>query len=216
MKKRRAQAGFTLAETLLAVMILLLVSLIVATGMPAVQSAYENLVLAADAESLLSTAVAALRDELGTARDVREEAIGSINYITYYSADIGARSGIYQAEFESGRETMYLQEYIDAEDLSALGIRVKQGTGRTLLTSATLTKNLYVKYDTVTVNTVDKIVTVSGLKVYHKAPSASGDKVLADLGKDDSGGENTLKIQVYSTMDPISATPAASPDEDDD
>ena len=68
-KKIRDAHGFTLAETLLAVLILLMVSGIVAAGIPVAKKAYEKVVLAADAQLLLSTTVAELRDEIGTAWD---------------------------------------------------------------------------------------------------------------------------------------------------
>ena len=113
--KIRNRKGFTLAETLLAVLILLLVSSIVAAGMPAAKQAYEKVVLASNAELLLSTAVATLRDELGTAWDVQEVAGG----VTYFSADTTNRSKLY---VESG--TIKLYEYSEttaAEDL--LGIK---------------------------------------------------------------------------------------------
>ena len=51
MKRIKNQSGFTLAETLLTVLILLLVSGIVATGMPAVQTAYEKIVISANAQA---------------------------------------------------------------------------------------------------------------------------------------------------------------------
>lgn len=88
-KKLKNRGGFTLAETLLAVAILLLVSAIVATGMPAAKNAYEKVVLASNAEVLLSTAASALRDELGTAWNVQERTNGGV---TYFSASTGTRT----------------------------------------------------------------------------------------------------------------------------
>ena len=51
--KIRSARGFTLAETRLAVIILLLAAAIVATGIPAARNAYEKVVLASNAEILL-------------------------------------------------------------------------------------------------------------------------------------------------------------------
>ena len=87
-RKRKSRAGFTLAETLLAVTILLLVSSIVVAGIPAAKNAYEKVVLASDAEMMLSTAASTLRDELGTAWGVK--VVNGV--VTYYSADTGMRS----------------------------------------------------------------------------------------------------------------------------
>ena len=89
-RKLHINYGFTLAETLLAVLILLMVSSIVAAGIPSASRAYEKVVLTSNAEVLLSTTVSMLRNELGTAMDVK--ANGS--EITYYNTARGATSKI--------------------------------------------------------------------------------------------------------------------------
>jgi len=48
--KMKSQAGFSLAETLVAILILLLVSVIVANGVPVAQNAYEKVVVGANAK----------------------------------------------------------------------------------------------------------------------------------------------------------------------
>ncbi len=63
-KLKKGKAGFSLAETLIAILILLMVSAIVAGAMPAAASAYQKTVDAANAQILLSTAMTVLRDEL--------------------------------------------------------------------------------------------------------------------------------------------------------
>ena len=70
-KKLKSRAGFTLAETLLAVAILMLVSVIVATGIPVARKAYEKVVLSSNAETMLTTAISSLRNELGTAAEIK-------------------------------------------------------------------------------------------------------------------------------------------------
>ena len=97
----RNRKGFTLAETLLAVLILLLVSSIVAAGVPAARQAYEKVVLASNAELMLSTAVATLRDELGTAWDVQQVTGG----VTYFSADTTNRSKLLTKRIRRSRRT---------------------------------------------------------------------------------------------------------------
>jgi len=111
-RKLRSQGGFTLAETLLAVLIMLLVSVIVATGIPAARNAYEKVVVAANGQVLLSTAATALRDELGTAWDVKiddkatsEGSKGT--FVVYNSANTGGQSKIYL----DANEGIKLQEY---------------------------------------------------------------------------------------------------------
>ena len=87
-QKLRDNRGFSLAEMLLAVLILLLVSAIVATGVPAARNAYYKVILASNAQSLLSTTVTALRDELGTAWDI---IVDDDDTLTYFDADSGYR-----------------------------------------------------------------------------------------------------------------------------
>lgn len=74
--KGKAQSGFTLVEMLMTVLILSMVSAVVAGGLPMAVSAYTNVVNTANAESLLSTAMTRLRDELGTASHVTPEENG--------------------------------------------------------------------------------------------------------------------------------------------
>ena len=61
-KRLKNQAGFSLAETLLAVLIMLLVSVIVANGIPVARNVYNNVIVGANAQVLLSTTVTALRN----------------------------------------------------------------------------------------------------------------------------------------------------------
>lgn len=138
-RKMNSQAGFTLAETLLAVLILLLVGVIVATGMPAVQNAYDKVVVAANAQALLSTATEALRDELGSAWSVDLQSGGTIEY---YSADTGARSKLF-CDDEGIKVTDYVMNagFNDDEDkLSYLD------SGRPLVSKQAANGNLTVKY----------------------------------------------------------------------
>ena len=87
LKKSNCSAGFTLAETLIAVVILVLIS---AAALPAAMNAYRNAVDAANAQVLLSTTVNALRDELSTAWNVSVDG----TTITYQSAATGDMSVI--------------------------------------------------------------------------------------------------------------------------
>ena len=70
-KLKESRAGFTLAETLICVLILLMVSAIVGAAMPSAANAYKNVVDAANAQVLLSTTLTALRDEFSTAKQVQ-------------------------------------------------------------------------------------------------------------------------------------------------
>ena len=63
-------SGFSLVEMLLAVMILLLSSAILASNMEVIRKVYTELTQTANAQVLLSTTMTRLRDELGCAAEV--------------------------------------------------------------------------------------------------------------------------------------------------
>ena len=79
-KRKREKAGFTLSETLIAILILLMVSAIVAGAIPAASNVYVKTVDAANAQLLLSTTMTVLRDELGTATSIKVEDASTITY----------------------------------------------------------------------------------------------------------------------------------------
>ncbi len=85
MKKLKSQAGMTLGEVLISVLILLMLTAIVAEGIPLAQRAYYKVVDSANAQVLLSDTLTVLRDELSMATDV--EISGST--ITYKSGKTG-------------------------------------------------------------------------------------------------------------------------------
>ena len=171
LNKLKRKSGFTLAETLLAVLILLLVSGIVATGVPAAKNVYENVVIGANAQALLSTTVSALKDELGTAWDVSV----ADDTVTYFSADTGARSTI-----AKDLDTIKITEYAAYDPV---GKDSNKTRAYALVSDAASTKqNLNIGYGTVSIS--DDVVTFTDLAVTHKG------NPLASLG--------TLEIKVFS------------------
>ncbi len=86
-KLKDGKAGFSLAETLIAILILLMVSAIVAGAIPTASNVYAKTVDTANAQLLLSTTLTILRDELSTAADISKGDDGKT--ITYRSADNG-------------------------------------------------------------------------------------------------------------------------------
>ena len=117
-KKLNNKRGFSLAETLVAVLILLMVSAVVAEGIPAAANAYRKAVDAANAHVLLSTTVNALRGELSTARDLKSEDLtitidgkeDTYTGVSFWSAEIGSRSMLCFKD-----DTIILLEYIDRD-----------------------------------------------------------------------------------------------------
>ena len=183
LKKIKSRAGFTLAETLLAVLILLLVSGIVATGVPVAQNVYNKVVRSANAQTLLSTTVTALRDELGTAWNVQYilETAPETS-ITYYSSDTGAKSMLYLDEDNK----IYIKEY---QRIDIQGSTFQEGNKHLLVSSAAATDNLLVTYTSITSD--DNVVKINGLAV---CDANDPSLILARLGE--------LKIEVFS-MEPL-------------
>ena len=78
---RRGRAGFTLAETLITVLIVVMVAGVLAAGVPAAVNAYNNVVDSANAETLIGTTVTLLRSELGMASDISVENGKTLAYL---------------------------------------------------------------------------------------------------------------------------------------
>lgn len=142
-RKLKNKSGFTLAETLLAVLILLLVSVIVANGIPVARNVYNNVIIGANAQMLLSTAVTALRNELGTAKDVNVTADGS--QVTYFNAERAAYSMI---GLGSGPDRIQVEPYIKKPDGGPI-VAISDSQTFDLVSNAASNKDLYVTYERV-------------------------------------------------------------------
>ena len=156
-RKLHSKAGFSLTELLAAVIILLLVSSIVASGIPVARDAYNKVVIASNAEVLLSSTITTLRNELGTAKDVKVNS----NAITYYNPSRKALAKIY-VDTDGIMFERYHSEGTTTEIINT-------GSAATLLMpSKTATGDLYVTYTSVTYTEVSKgnvYVTFNGLSV---------------------------------------------------
>ena len=189
-RKLNQQNGFSLAEMLVAILILLMVSSVVAGGVPAASNAYSKAVDAANAQVLLSTAATALRDELGTAKNVSIEE----TTIRYYSADNGNYSELTVDGSDEKKPVILLTSYLGEKirnsttDLSAgSGAATTYGAGAEtvqweLVSQAAITKKLGLKYESVKYN--NGIITFTDLKVLKNL------NILAKL--------DTLEIKVIS------------------
>jgi len=187
-RKLNQQNGFSLAEMLVAVLILLMVSAVVAGGIPAASNAYSKAVDAANAQVLLSTAATALRDELGTAKNVSV----SGKTVRYYSADNGNYSELSLGE-KDGRSVIMLTSYLgekikdsvsgtssgSAADITLGGENTVQWE---LVSSAAITKKLGLTYDSVSFT--------DGMIAFNKLQVLKNSNVVAELDK--------LEIRVIS------------------
>lgn len=184
MKKLKKNTGFTLAEVLIAVTILVMIT---AGIMPATVRAYQNAVDAANAQVLLSTTVNALRGELSTAWNVKPVA-GATDAITYQSADTGSQTKMYKKD-----KKIMLQEYNDFSEEWLDNDAVAEKPEERPLIQETMSKttqnprnNMTVVYSAV--NCADGYVSFSGLEVKRGETTIakmSGDLIIRPLG-----GEN--------------------------
>lgn len=162
----RSTAAFTLAEALIAVIILLLVTSIVAAGVPAAIRAYDNVVTASNAEVLLSTTMSALRNELCTAKDVKPSS--SKTALSYYNVAFGTQSEISKAGSGSGEPlgTIMYRRY--APDTIIDDVMTDTTTPKRLISkeASDKDKGLYVTYRTVDYS--DGVVTFTDLTVKKK------------------------------------------------
>lgn len=133
-QRLRGHGGFTLAESLIAILILLMVTAVVVTGIPAAQRAYVRLTDSANAQMLLSTTMTRLRDELGTATEVTVNADKSI---TYLRAD-GSESTL-SADTTADPKGIYVhRKYVGTVTMEPNYLLVSELTGG---------KGLYMTYD---------------------------------------------------------------------
>ena len=158
MDRIRGRAGFTLAETLITVLILLMVSGVVAAGIPSAANALEKAVDGANAQVLLSTTMTVLRDELANARmntnDVESPiSISDSKKIIYYTGGDGT-----QMQIES-------KDYTNTGSDNGIFITPRGGTERSLVSKEAATGNMFAVYDSIEYDKAAGVVTVKDLSV---------------------------------------------------
>jgi len=179
----KSKGGFTLAETLLAVLIMLLVSVVVATGMPAVTNAYNKIILGANAKVMLSTAITALHDEIGTAWRVEPDKTDSTK-LAYFNASTGAKS---ELSLEDGK-SIQIQDYLSLKEDLIHNDSYTQGDMYHLVVDARA--GMYVTYTSIDYD--DGIVTIKGLKVIKES---DGTTVLAQFsGENGQAKDFTIRV----------------------
>lgn len=131
--------GFSLAEMLMAMMILLMASGILAGGVPAAAQVYWKIIDTANAQTLLSTTMISLRDELDTASHITLNENSEI----IYTNDDGSRLKI-TPNYSSKEPGLYL-EYLSSEFSEMNG---NLPAPRLLVSNAAANQNLLVEYGT--------------------------------------------------------------------
>ena len=142
-KKLKTNAGFTLAETLMTVLILLMVAGVVAEGLPSAVTAYSKAVDAANAQVLLSTTVNALRGELSTARDVHFTG----SDVIYISSATGSKTKIYKGKTDDNRDTIMIQDFLKYDESGPQD--ADNNKPRSLVSKGAVTNNLQIVYGNV-------------------------------------------------------------------
>ena len=81
-KKARRRAGFSLSETLLAVLLLAIIFLAATVGVRALYNAYQKITVQAEAQVLLSTAVSEITNDIHGVTQVKNTGSGYQYYTT--------------------------------------------------------------------------------------------------------------------------------------
>ncbi len=178
-KLKKVRAGFTLAETLIVVLILLIVSAIVGAAIPSAANVFAKTVDSANAQVLLSTTMTVLRDEFSTVKEISSISTTEVSYkndkgnrklqvvpksTTYGSGITGPGIWVYpQSEAEGGYGSPFL-----------------------LVSAEAATSGMYV---TLALNTdvSDGVVKMTGIQVlkdgYGKPLAAEADYSVRIIGK---------------------------------
>ena len=179
--------GFTLMEALIALLILVMVATIVATGVPSAFKSYRAAVDGSNAQVVMSSTVAKLRDELSYATDVKTD---DDNRVLYYLSDDAHWMSIDQDDTHHG---LIRRVYSgDGESLSET-----DDSPMPLLPEASLTEYLEVQFnddDNSGIYYEDGIFSVNGLEVLYvgtQQPVLSFDDIT----------ENSYKIRSLSIKD---------------
>ncbi len=166
----RKRRGFTLVETLLALLILVIMSGIVIMGIPVAFDTYTKAVDGSNAQVLLSTTTAELRNELGLAQDCRVEG-GTL----YYQTAEG-----YWASLENGDDGIEKHIYLGLEP----GENEAERSPVLLVSKSAQTDALRVKFNENGISYSNGVFTVSGLQVVR---ANDANVVLAGIGANSSG-----------------------------
>ena len=184
--KLASSHGFTLAETLVCVLILLMVTGIVAAALPTASNVYTGAVDAANAQILESTAITVLRDELSTARDIlcnEEQTQQSI--IMYRSAETGRWNKIVSTHmttddgdrinniliYEFGEADVNASyDNFDAANDEEEGVHYEPEDYRYLVSEKATTQNLSISFGSVSVS--NGLITINNLRVYRNGSAA--------------------------------------------
>lgn len=175
------RGGFSLAETLMTVLILLMVTAVVAAGLPSAASAYDKVITGANAQLLLSTTTTRLREELGTATKISVlKAANDDPYPTIikYTDTDGIRAQIYMNVTDDETKVndgVYLKQYKSDTETEVRADKRLISEAASNKDRKNESKILHVLYDRVDYNETLGAVTFYNLRVI------DGENVLTSL-----------------------------------
>ena len=174
-RKLLSRRGFTLAELMMTVLILVMVTAVVASGVPLAANAYSRVVDTANAQVLLSTAMTALRGALSTARNVsmgNADEAGKCLSVSYYSPDTGYTTLSCGYDAGAGKSLIMLEPYQNFDPASQEYTPAGAGYTRPLVSAKAITDTLQIRFTDIRYE--NGLFTISGLQVLR------GDTVLAE------------------------------------
>lgn len=161
----RAQSGFSLVELLAVIVILTLVTMVVATGIPAAQRAYVSAVDSSNAQILLSTTTTRLRDELSVAnpQEIKTEGLADGVLVEFKSFETGQKVRIKN----TADKGVTIQQSMDGETFKKLNSEEEVPEVPLVPIKATggINDNLRTSIDNNGISYNDGIFTVTGIKV---------------------------------------------------
>ena len=184
-KKINNLKAFTLAEALVAILIMLMVTSIVAAGIPAAKRAYDNVVVASNAELLMSTTMSALRNELGMATNVDVESDEKTIIFFSQNNDSLSKISLYSGGSKYPSGTIMYQANAGFSAGEEFGLpAVPGGDEVPLVSRKSSDEKLFATYESVSVSEDGDVLTFKNLEVKHE-----DGRTLAPQGreKDDKG-----------------------------
>ncbi len=175
--------GFSLAETLVAVLIILLVSSVVAAGMPAAKEAYFKVIESANAQVYLSTTLLELRNKLSTASGI--ECSDDGNSVSYMDPVVGKTK--ISLKNSGGKSYLAVTAYEDyGADVAYTDEAIKRTVERPLISNADKFSDTGAKKQTLSVQKGDgKLFTMNDgvltVGPFDVISSLTGGKAVASL-----------------------------------
>ena len=186
----RNNEGFSFAELLAAILIMLMATSIVTAGIPSAINAFENVVVGSNAQVLLSSTINALRNELCTAINIEYNSSGSNRtYLSYYDSNLDAKSLIHLDEATGVPKAIMIKRYCD----------LPNPIDELLISSPAATDKLYASYSNIEVHSNEGYVVFKNLAVYRRSDLGRA-KALAKI--DNSGDLVIRYISGLSVEDP--------------